>query len=188
MIAISLNMRARLQEPTISTFILVKTSNGWLKTSHPHDLVFQGETYLSDGALAKVDMPKMTSVVDRQKFSLTMIDSGMAFAADAEAGLVGSVVSVWLSCLDADGKPMLSPTDVILVYRGRIDAPTLQVATSSSGSALFTIDCASPMADLDRTRTYYASQDYIDSRYPGDTSYAQIYESSGPVSLRWGKA
>jgi len=188
MIALSPVMQARLREPVVSTFLLVETAGGLLKTSYPRDLVYAGKTFVSDGTLAKVDLPKMTSVVDKQKFTITFIDVNFEFATTAEDGLVGQLVSVWMSCNDADDQPILTPADVILVYRGRVDAPAHQVDTQQAGSAMFSLDCASPMADLDRVRTFYASQDYFDKNYPGDTSFEQVFATSGPVSLRWGKA
>ena len=188
MIQLSPTMRARLSEPVMSTFLLIETEGGLRKTSYPYDLVFNGMTFDSDGTLAKVDLPRMTSVVDKQKFSIVMVDSAFEFASTAEDGLVGQKVSVWMSCLDDNGNPILTTPDVILIYRGRIDAPSHQVDTNHSGSAFFTIDCGSPVADLDRVRTFYASQDYMDKNYPGDNSFEQIFATGGPVSLRWGKA
>lgn len=188
MIALSPTMQGRLREPTISTFIMLETEGGLRKTSYPRDLTFAGKTFVSDGTVVRVDLPKMTSVVDKQKFTITMLDNDFEFAATAEMGLVGQLVSVWISCNDENEQPILSIPDVILIYRGRIDAPAHQIDTNTAGSAMFTLDCASPMADLDRVRTFYASQDYFDKNYPGDTSFEQIFATSGPVSLRWGKA
>ena len=52
---------------------------------------------------------------------------------------------------------------------------------------MFTIEGASPVASLDRTNAYYASNDYANKNYPGDTSYDQIFKGAAKVSLLWGK-
>lgn len=188
MITLSPLIAQLLQQPAVSTFFLMKTSTGLRKTTYPNDVVFQGENYESDGSVISIELPKMTSVVDKQKFRITLADNSLNFAAAAEQALVGQTVSVWMSVLDSAGLPVLTPADVILIYKGAVDAPSHQMNLEASGSMLFNLDCASPMADLDRTRTYFASQDYIDKTAPGDTSYEQIFQGSGPVSLRWGKS
>jgi hypothetical protein len=73
------------------------------------------------------------------------------------------------------------------VYKGYIDSVAYSISTAASGEAVFHVSCASPMSDLDLIRQYYTSQDYLDKNYPGDTSYEQIFEGSGPISKKWGK-
>lgn len=189
MINISPIVQQILNEPAISAFFMVRTAGGMRKTTYPADLEFNGETYINDGAIIGLELPKMTSVVDRQRFKLTFADTYLDFAAIAENSLIGQTVEVWMSFVDlSTNKPILNPVDVILIYKGAVDAPAHQLNTGDGSTMQFALDCASPMADLDRTRTYFASQDYADKNYPGDNSYEQIFQGSGPVSLRWGKA
>ena len=188
MIVISPTIQAILNQPSVSPFYFVKTSGGLRKTTYPNDLEFNGETFVSDGSIVSVQTPKMTSVVDKQKFKLAMADTYMDFAELTQNGLVGQLVEVWMSFVNPHtGQPIVSPVDVVLIYKGTVDAPSHQINTSDGGSTLFNLDCSSPMGDLDRVRTYYASQDYSDKNHPGDTSYEQIFQGSGPVAIRWGK-
>lgn len=185
MIKLSLKMQEVLQQPTISWIFLVDAFGNKM-TSYPRDLNFLGENYRSDGSLVSVDMPRQTSIVDRQAFEIVFSDNFYDFATVAGSNLVGQLVSVWLSFEDPEtGLPVLNPEDVILIYRGRVSAPSNKLIIDEGH--VFTLECTSPMADLDRVRTQYASQDYNDTHYPGDTSYVQLFRDSGPVALRWGK-
>ncbi len=183
MIPISPAMQAILQEPTIESFFLIDIG-GLRSTSYSHDLVFDGETYTCDSHTVEVKLPRMTSSVDRQSFTISMLDVNRSTTSGGVS--VGTVVSVWISVVH-NGEPALAPEDVILIYRGTVDGVSTRI-DSASGESIHTLTLSSPMADLDRTRTPFASQDYSNSHHPGDTAYEQIFRDSGPVSLRWGKA
>lgn len=189
MIKVSTAVQALLAQPTISGFYLIKTEGGLRKTTAPYDIEYLGETYVSDGTVISVELPRMTSVVDKQKFKIGFADTLFSFAALAENKLVGQTVSVWMAFIDqASGVPLLNSTDILLIYKGVVDAPSHRINTSAiGGSVTFNLDCASPMSNLDRVQTHFASQDYLDKNYPGDTSYEQIFQGSGPVTTRWGK-
>lgn len=153
---------------------------------------------MSDGKLEAVEPPRITSTVDKAAFRITLNDPEIALGSvtflDSQGasrnllGAVGHPLSVRMAFVNQTTKqPLLNPTDTFLVYEGRIDSTGFNISTESAGTALFVISGTSPMGDLDLTRAFYTSQDFLDKNYPGDTSYEQLYEGSGPVNLRWGK-
>ena len=130
----------------------------------------------------------MTSVVDKQRFKLTFSDLELAFAQAAETNLVGQPVEVWMGFEDLElGRPLLGANELILIYKGTVDAPAHQIGTGDGSTTTMVLECSSPMAALDRTSTYYTSQDFADANFPGDTSYERLFTGSGNIVLRWGK-
>lgn len=187
MIEIPQSLLAVLQREVISSFHLVKVGT-MNRTTYPVDLTAPSGVYISDGTLVGVEYPKMTSVVDKQRFKLTYSDLELSFAQAAETNLVGQPVEVWMGFEDLElGRPLLGANELLLIYKGTVDAPSHQIQTEDSGSTTMALDCASPMASLDRVSTYYTSQDYADANFPGDTSYERLFVGSGNIVMRWGK-
>jgi hypothetical protein len=194
MITFSANLQALLASPVTESFHLVKigpragSSTVFLKTNYYRDLIFNGDTYLSDGMLLGIDLPRLSSTVDRNIFKITFADPTMSFGSWAESGAVGTPVKVYIGFVDQTTKqPVLTSPEVLMIYAGRVDTTSYMLNTASDGEAGFGIACSSPMSDLDLTMRYVVSNSYMEDNYPGDVSYEQVYEGAGPVNLRWGK-
>ena len=186
MITFSDTIKTLLQNPVLESFYIINIFDTYMKTSYYSDIEYNGQTYLADGSILQVESPQLTSVVDKQPFKITLADNGMELGQYADNGVVGLPVSVWIAFVD----PMTETpnlTDTLLIYKGKIDQTSYSISTSAIGSSQFVATCTSPMSDLDQVRAVYTSQDYLDKNHPGDTSYEQVYEGSGPIALKWGK-
>lgn len=186
MILISPRMQQLLREPVFESFWCVELGQAYYTSFYTH-LNANGKLYSANGGLVQVDPPKMDSVVDRQPFEITFSDVAFAHGQQIENGLVGTPVAVYLGLVDQNTRQP-EVNDLILVYKGRVDGANYAVSTAVTGESALKIVCSSPMHDLDLVKACYASQDFSDKNYPGDTSYEQIFEGSGQINMRWGKS
>jgi len=197
MIKLSETVAAVLSQPSIESFNLVRFG-GLYKTDFYRDIVFNGNTYLSDGTLKAVEPPQVSSSLDKVSFKVIFSDPAFDFSTmtyldtggqtRSILGSIGQTLEVRVCFVDQSiSQPMLNIDDTILAYSGRSDSTTYNVTTEASGEVLFSVTGTSPMADLDLTRAFYTSQDFSNKYFPGDTSYEQVFEGSNPVNLRWGK-
>lgn len=188
MITFSSNVQNALSQPAQSTFELVKIGANY-HTTYFRDLSMTGgNTYIADGLILSVDMPQLSSTVDRQLYQLIVAKEMFSLAAISVSGMLGTPVEVRIGFIDFSTKvPFTNIADTILIYGGKIDTIGLNLATAQYGESAYTIKCASPMSDLDLTKAYYTSQDYLNKRYPNDRAYEQVYEGSSQINLRWGK-
>lgn len=187
MITFSSTISSILQGVSIESFYCVKIGS-YKTTSFNTNITLGADTYQSDGRLLLVDPPRISATVDREIFKVTLADSDFYLANLFQGGIVGSVLDVKLLFIDpATSLPILTTNDVLTIYKGIVDNISIGIQTGNTGEANITISGASPMNDLDLTRTFYSSKEYIRGRYPFDSCFDQIYEGSGPVSLKWGK-
>lgn len=177
-----------LQNPSVEAFYCV-TINTYKTTSFYSNVTLSNnETFLSDGKLISVDPPKISATVDREIFKVTLADPDYTLGAQFQTGLVGNNFEIRILLVDpSTNQPYLNITDTILAYKGIVDNIGYSIQTSNTGETIIGISGASPMNDLDLTRNFYTSREYIKTKYPDDTCFDQIYEGSGPVNLKWGK-
>jgi hypothetical protein len=192
MISFNSTLIALLQNPVINAFYLVKIglpSGFYLTTSHFANITLSnGDTYLSDGKLLSADVPKLSSVVDREIYKVVLADVDYTLGAAMQTGIVGKVFEVRIGFIDpATEVPYTQIENTILAYKGIIDSIGYSIETGNTGEAALSISGASPMADLDLTRTPYSSKEYIRGLFPNDSCFDQVYEGSGPVNIKWGK-
>lgn len=183
-----------LQQPTIETFVLVKfkkpnNSEYYRETSYMRDLTLDNlEIYPSQGRLLSFDAPKLSTTVDREQYKLSFADSAMYFGEYADDGLVGLPIEVRLGFVNVSTNlPLTQINNTLLVYKGQIDSASYAINTSEVGESIFNISCTSPMADLDLTKTFYTSKEFLKKIDPEDNSFDQIYEGSGQLEVKWGR-
>jgi hypothetical protein len=188
MIAFSPTIAALLQNPTIDAFYCVTIKN-YKTTSFYNDVTLSnGEVFLADGKLFSVDPPKISAVVDREIFRVVLADPSYGLGASFESGLVGGLFEVKIVLTDPVTKvPYTNISDCIIAYRGLIDNIGYSIQPGNEGETLLAISGSSPMNDLDLTKNFYTSREFIKTKNPDDTCFDQIYEGSGPVNLKWGK-
>lgn len=187
MISFSPNVMNALSEPTVDTFYLVRIGNLY-KTTFYTDVPVSGQNYSADGTIVQVEPPQVSSTVDRQPFKLTFTDSLFDRSSISNTGLIGTPVAVHVGFVNVStGIPYLDPADLVLIYDGVVDATGYAINTAAIGDSFLVVTCTSPMSDLDATAPFYGSQDFMDKMFPGDTSFEQLFEGSGPIDLRWGR-
>jgi hypothetical protein len=187
MLQISAPVSALLRGDAVEAFYLVGIDT-FYRTSHSSDVNLLGNLYESDGSVLSVDPPLLSSTVDRQLFKLTLTDVGIPLGSFAENGILGLDVVVYVGFIDpSTGVPYTSSNDYIKIYSGYVDGCSYSYSMGTVGERLFSVTCSTPMGDLDLKKPIYTSQNYLDKNNPGDTSFQQIYEGSGPIEIRWGR-
>lgn len=188
MISFSTAISNLLQNPSVEAFYCVTIGSYKTTTFYSNVTLSNGETFLSDGRLLSVDAPRISATVDRELFKVTLADPDFLLGAQFQTGLVGNNFEIRIILVDpVTNQPYLNLNDSILSYKGIIDNMGYSIETSNQGESILAISGSSPMNDLDLTKNFYTSREYIKTKYPDDTCFDQIYEGSGPVNLKWGK-
>ena len=138
--------------------------------------------YLADGGLFEIDEPRFSSVVDREAYKIVLAEELNEMFAEFEANVVGKPIDVKVGFV-SNGTPLLSSADVVSIYTGRVDSPSI---SNDWEEKLAVIEGTSPMSDLDAVNVRFTSKDNMDQLNLSDTSFDQIYESS-EITLKWGK-
>lgn len=152
-------------------------------TSYNTDLTYDGNVYTAEGGLYEFDTPKFSSTIDREAYKIVVTDFLNEMAAEFDLNVIGKPVEVKVALLDANGNPMLGTDDVLSVYSGFVDAPSIN---NNYEEKLALIECTSPMADLDTVNSFYTSSDSMQQANSSDTSFDEIFENKS-ISIKWGK-
>jgi hypothetical protein len=152
-------------------------------TSSPYDVVYNGNTYLANGGLYEFDSPKFSTVVDRESYKVVISELLGEMMAEFKFNVVGKPIEVFVALRDANGDLLTSTTDVLKVYKGFVDKPSI---TNDFGEKLAVIEGTSPMSDLDLVKNFISSKNGMDQKSTSDTSFDQIYDGS-EITIRWGK-
>lgn len=197
MIQFSTTVRDILAQPTIEAFYLVEVyvspQTIYRSTTYYRDVIITNNstpvnTYYNDGKLIQVDTPRLSSTVDRELFKISFADPSFTFGASVDSGLIGKLVDVKLGFVNQLTKlPELDISNLLTIYRGKIDSTEYSINTADTGEVLLNVNCSSPMNDLDLTKSFYTTKDAASGRDISDTSFDQIYEGSGVLQLKWGK-
>jgi hypothetical protein len=174
-----------LSSGSINFFFLIKLSfnSNYYITSYSSDIVYDGNTYSANGGLFEVDSPKFSSVVDREAYRVLVLDNLNAMKTEIDNNVIGKPIEVKLGFIDSNGSPILTPADVLSVYKGYVDNP---VISNDWDRKVITFEGTSALADLDMVNSFITSRDGMDQKSSTDTSFDQIYESSA-IEVKWGK-
>jgi hypothetical protein len=150
-------------------------------------------TYNANSNLKSVEAPRLTNIVDRVSYKVVYADPDFEFKEYFELGAAGSSVTIRLGFfnpLDVEiggagpGSPILTPENILVVYKGVIDSHGYVV---DDGESIATFECSSPMADLNQ-KTFYVTTDAEQrKRNPSDVSLENMHLSSEAQTLNWGK-
>lgn len=195
MIQFSNNVINLINSNTASAFFILKITNidGSVfkaTTTHYHDVTMSDSIiYLSDDYIIAVDPPRLDSNVDRDQYKLTLADPSFLNIAAFDNILLGKTLELRLCFMDTFTNTILTNlNDTFVVYRGKVDGMTVTISTEEVGSAELVVTCASPMFSLEMSRGIYLSNDYIKSLDATDDCCSQLYQGSGSIVLRWGRA
>jgi hypothetical protein len=174
-----------LSSGSINFFFLIKLSfnSNYYITSYSSDIVYDGNTYSANGGLFEVDSPKFSSVVDREAYRVLVLDNLNAMKTEIDNNVIGKPIEGKLGFIDSNGSPILTPADVLSVYKGYVDNP---VISNDWDRKVITFEGTSALADLDMVNSFMTSRDGMDQKSSIDTSFDQIYESSA-IEVKWGK-
>ena len=163
--------------------IKLNFNSNYYLTSSSYDVVYDGNTYLANSGLYEFDSPKFSTIVDRESYRVVISEVLNEMMAEFKLNVVGKPIEVFVALRDANGDLLTSTTDVLKVYKGFVDKPSI---TNDFGDKLAVIEGTSPMADLDLVKNFISSKDGMDQKSLIDTSFDQIYDGS-EITIRWGK-
>jgi len=174
-----------LNSDLIEFAFLIKLSftNTYYLTSNPYDVVFEGQTYLANGGLYEFDSPKFSTVLDRESYKVVISEVLNQMLPEFRNNVIGKKIEVFVALFNADRQLMLEPQDVLKIYKGTVDKPTI---SNDFDKKLAVLEGTSPMSDLDMSKPFITSKDGMDQRSSTDTSFDEVYKNS-EINLKWGK-
>lgn len=190
-------VRLLLDNDNISIFYLIDIQfpSAHLKHSTlPYSVAIAGlGTYIANTNLKNVEAPRLTNIVDRVAYKVIYADPEFELKEYFELGATGSPVTIRLgfyNTLDvtiggaAPGTPILTPENILVVYKGIIDSHGYVVEDEES---IATFECSSPMADLNQ-KTFYVTTDAEQrKRNINDSSLKNVHVSGEAQTINWGK-
>lgn len=181
--AITPAVEAALLAPHVDhcTFVELQFPSGTLRlTDAAHSMYWDSYEWLAGGRVAKVG--QVSEVADVQAAALEIAFSGIdpaymsAVLADHYQGRVGRV---WIAILDPATMTVIP--DPIPAFVGTMDEPV--VTLGRSAEIVLTLE--NRFADWDRPRPLMQTDAHHQSRFPGDTFFADAAAMES-VSLTWG--
>jgi hypothetical protein len=200
----STNMKTLMARDTIGSalFVTIGPSSGVYATTYnftslhydyPINFGFFSITYLANNGLYAVDAPRISETVDKEAYKVIITDPDYTLRAYMDNGaftgagfhVFGMLINITGSAElgAAPGQPYIDTLSVL--YSGYVDQCTYSITPDES--TLLEISGASPMGDLDGTRSIITSKAAMQQRTLGDQSYDQVLVGSGGLTLKWGK-
>ncbi len=200
---ISTVVSSLMEGVNVMPFFLVKIPdlNLYLTTLQYDVAMSDGNTYLSDGGLVSIDPPRLSNVVDRESYKISIADPDFEFKPYLNNGIVGSELVVFVGFLNTTNATITDSNgdeiehyqvfkdmrDTIISYKGVIDNNNYEVDFSNN-QVMLTLEGSSPLANLDQVKTFYTSKDQMMQVNPNDTSMDEAYKGSEELVIKWGKA
>lgn len=174
-----------IEDGTLDFFYLIQLNfnNDYYFTTAPFSINYDGHNWLSDGGIFSMDTPKFNNIVDREAYTVTLLDFDDIMMAEFNANVIGKPIKVWLGFFDANGDPLLNSDDILQVYSGVVDSPNI---SNDWETKVAKLQGTSPMADLDMVNSFITSKDGMNQVSETDTSFDNVYVDSA-LNLKWGK-
>jgi len=174
-----------LDSDLIEYAFLIKLSfnSSYYLTSNGYDVVYNGNTYLANSGFYEFDSPKFSTVVDRESYKVVISELFNEMLPEFKLNVVGKPIEVFVALRDASGDLLLSTGDVLKVYKGTVDKPSI---SNDFEEKLAILEGTSPMSDLDLVRVFITSKDGMDQKSATDTSFDEVYDGS-EITIKWGK-
>jgi hypothetical protein len=197
MVSFSAIVAQLLELRRLRYFFLVSLKGTDHYTTAPYDLQMDnGAIYLCNAGLQSVEPPRISSTVDRASYKVSFADVQFLLKSYFETGATGDTVEVRIGFYNTLGvtisgvlpdAPFTQMANTVVMYKGVVDGQFYEIDLAG-GEAIAVIEGSSPMADLDLVRTLYTNNDSMRQLNAADTSFDKVYEGSGEIQLKWGKA
>jgi hypothetical protein len=188
MFSFSQNLRDLLQNPEIQSSYLIEIDDYCITTFY-ESISFLNKTFINDAKIVGIEMPTISTVVDSESYKLVFADNDYSLRNRYNSDLFGKVVSVYLVFHDPVTQiPLTEENSYIVIYRGKVSGFVNETNTEAIGSVMSTLMLSSPVGNLDAVNQLFTTKNSIKNFDGTDPSFDQIYEGSGSVELRWGKA
>jgi len=153
-------------------------------TTLPYEYTYDGIYYDCENRIISIDPPRISDTLDREAFKVSLHDSDTALRGPLNTWRMAGVnFKLLMGFSNGIGGAPLS--DTLNVYEGTVD--TYTYAVTPNDDSVLIIEGTSPVGALDMRRTVLTSRNYLQAKYPNDTSYDQVVEGSSKLLLLWGK-
>jgi len=201
MLEFSSNIKKCLADDATEAFYLIRITNStggvfYSSTTHFMDVTLTpaGPTYTADSLILAVESPQLSSHIETNSYKVVLADPDYSFSSTAETGMVGYTLETRIGFInripgDVDfGKSYLALDDTIVIYRGTVESVAYDIDLQELGEVRLTVSGSSPIVNLDQKRSRYLSKDSVRKRLGTDSCCDQVYQGSGALMLKWGKA
>ena len=174
-----------LSQDYVEYFFLIdlELNANYYMTTHAEDITENGHVYTANGAIFNYDPPKQNSIVNRDAYKIAFIDPNNQLFLESKAGIVGKTVKIRAGFVHETLGPLTDPVDLVYVYSGYVDAPSV---SNDFETKILSIECSSPMADLDAVKPFFTTKYGIAQYNTGDTCFDRIHDGYS-LQLKWGK-
>jgi hypothetical protein len=194
MIQFSTNIQAVLSQMPIETFYMLRIANTngtsiYSSTDYFTDITLSnGYVYTADSLIQSVDVPQLSSTVDREQYKIVLADPSFSQTSVIENNIIGKILETRIGFINqTTGLPYLTASDTLVVYRGRIDSASYAIDSGEIGESKLQITGSSPLSNLDQKNGIFLSKDTIRRLNGTDSCCDQIYEGSGTLTFKWGR-
>lgn len=180
----SSNVQTALAESLVDYYTLIdlNLNSDYYLTDYAANLTIGSNTYLSSSVLVEISPPRNSTVVDRAPYQIVLDDQSNEFQNEMRANIIGMPIRIRIGFFNSNGVPYTSESDLVTVYKGRVDSPTI---SNNMENKYATIEGSSPMADLDSTKPLFVSRDGMNQFSLTDTSFDKMFKND--VEVKWGK-
>ena len=181
----STDVQNAINSDFVEYFFLVDLylNNNYYLTTHSTDISVDGKIYSANGVIMGYDTPRQNSVLNREAYSMSFVDPTDELFDEFRQGVVGKEISVRAGFVSTAGVPLTSTNDLVYVYRGYVDSPSI---SNDFQSKIATIEGSSPMADLDMVRPFFTTKYGISQYDNTDTCFDRINDGY-ELQVKWGK-
>lgn len=163
--------------------IKLEFNSNYYLTSNGYDVDYDGNTYLANSGLYEFDSPKFSTVVDRESYKVVISEVLNEMLPEFRLNVVGKPIEAFVALRDVNGDLMTSTNDVLRIYKGTVDKPSI---SNDFEQKLAILEGTSPMSDLDLVKSFVTSRNGMDQVSATDTSFDEIFENK-EISVKWGK-
>lgn len=151
-------------------------------TTAPSDLVFNGDTYVSDGSLLSMDGIPQSTDITAATYTVTLDNADRtALSLYGSTNYVGAECVIYMALLNDDGTILGGNTTPFEIYKGQFEGWSV---TESKTSSTIKVTIKSHWAAFNRKAGRFTNNASQQEVYPGDTIF-QFAHMDG-TEVRWG--
>lgn len=156
----------------------------FLATDADRDVTWGGDTYLRAAGFLAFDGLEETGQLLVNEISVTLsgVDTAAAMAKVLNDDFLDRRIRIWLAFMDADNAVISDP---VLIFDGRMDAPTIQ-EDPDAGSSTVSVKGTPAWSDHGRRAGRHTNDEEQQFHFSGDLGFE--YVSEVPKTITWGRA
>lgn len=185
MLTLTAEYQTLLDSNYFSPCRLVQLPGNLFLTDAPGDVVWKGNTYLSNGLLMSLGQVSNSTSISANTYTLTLDNTDLTtLALYGSVSYVGDQASIHVGLLDEKGSLIVdgSGDGPFEIYKGIYDSYKVD---ESSGKSTIAIKLKSHWAAFNRTAGRFTNSASQQEIYPGDSFFD--YGHMEETDIKWGK-